>query len=587
MKKVLKTKSSMALIAGIVALSLFSCAKEGNSVSSSSLPSSSSSQEEGEIITQDDLSRGVTTYKDKNGEEKVLTRAGIYSASGSPHLQSVTDSNKKQRVLVAPIAFQDDPTDSKCITADDALLNKINTTFLGTEEEIKKASGSSIQSVQSFLNSSSYGKADVEIIVLPCWVTYDKTPKGFEQSTTQAGVSMSSYVRSWYMKEYAKENHGELGASWEYSWKDFDSDEDGYVDLLWQVYAYPYTSSDTSFWWAYVTYTGNTANVNEPQIMTLGWASTSFMSNYNGYDSHTFIHETGHTLGASDYYDYNSTWKPMGTIDFMDGNIGDHNAYTKFIYGWVNPYVLKEEDLEGGKTAKITLRASTLSGDCLVLASPDYNGSAYDEYLMLELVGPYGICENDYISGYESTTGFTEPGIRIMHVDARMYSGDHDTYISDIDKLGQDGGDWRVDNSYMGRSGSGKTDSDFWPNEDGTASTINGIGAYYTECSLIESSFDKNNNWRKEKLYVANNATLFKEGGRRFTLSDRAGWGQNFMPSGSNLWNKAKTITGWTGTTKQQFTIDEDCTCDYMMEVTEIKEDEEYGAIATLTITLE
>lgn len=581
--------AGLALISGIFAMSLAACrtTEEGSTPTSTptSVSSDGGSQDE-EIITEQDLPRGVTTYTDKKGNEKALTRAGIYSASGSPHLQSVTDDGKKQRVLVAPVSFEDDPTDSNCIDADDALLAKINTTFLGTEEEIKAASGSNIQSVQSFLDASSYGKADVEIIVLPCWVPYSGTPKQFESSASSgAGVTMASYVRSWYLAEYAKEDHGDLGADWSYSWKDFDSDGDGYIDLLWQVYAYPYTSNDTSFWWAYVTYTGNTANVNQPQIMTLGWASTSFMSNYGGYDSHTFIHETGHTLGASDYYDYNSKWKPMGTIDFMDGNIGDHNAYTKFIYGWNSPYILKEEDLEGGKVAEITLRASTLSGDCLVLASPDYNGSAYDEYLMVELVGPYGICENDYVSGYESTTGFTEPGLRILHVDARMYNGDHDSYITDIDKLGQEGGDWRVDNSYMGRSGTGSSDSDFWPDEDGYASTINGVGAYFTEVSLIESTFTSTDNWRKEKLYVADNSTLFKKNAR-FSLSSKYGWAENFMPSGTNLWNKAKTTTGWKSSKQQEYTIDEDCTCDYYLKVTDIQEDDEYGAIATVRITL-
>lgn len=586
-------KKSILLLCSTAVLALVSCGTANNEDSSNSSASDSgtsqSSGEEssqGEVITNDDLTKGQTTYVDTDGTTKKLTRSSIYEASGYPHVNSYPETGVKQRLLVAPISFQEDSGDSSRIEPTDELYNRVVKTFTADDEEMATLTGKNLYSVQSFYEHSSFGHGAFEVIVLPCWVEYSGTAKSFASASASqgAGVYMSSYVKSWYATEYAKEDHGALGADWNYAWTDFDTDKDGYIDLLWQVYAYAYTSG--SDWWAYVTYTGNSPYVSNPNIMTLAWASTNFMASNNGYDPHTFIHETGHALGAYDYYDYTSTWKPMGSVDYMDQNMGDQNAYTKFIFGWAEPWVLKEEDLAGGKTAEITLRASTLTGDSLVLASPGYNGTAFDEYLILELVGPYGICESDY----RSSGGFTSPGIRILHVDSRMYGTNHDTYITDPDELGRNGGDNRVCNTFGGRV-SVFSDSDYWPVEEGTRkghiSTVDNVNAYFTEVSLIESTYT-DENWRNSANYTATyNNTLFKAG-NRFNLTGT--WGKHFMPSGSNLWNKAVSTTGWTtrDTTDpvKQFEIDETKACNFSMRVTSIEEDEEYGAIAKLSITL-
>jgi len=604
----MKTSKKSAVLASLLfGLTLAACNNPSTPSSTDSQKSVSSSTSV-PTITNNDLTKGKITYNDATGAEHHLTRSGIYKASGAPHVDSYPEDGKRQKLLVAPISFQANPDDpnASLITADDALLQKINKTFTASDEELQELSGSAITSVQSFYEKSSFGRGAFDVVVLPCWIEYNGTAKAFQNSATSgAGVSMSAYVRDWYNTEYAKTNHGSLGADWQYSWSDFDSDKDGYIDLIWQVYAYPYTSGDTSFWWAYVTYTGNQPNATNPQIMTLAWASTKFMTeNFNGYDPHTFIHETGHTYGVNDYYDYNNTWRPMGTVDYMDGNLGDHNAYTKFMYGWVEPWVLREEDLEGDKEAVITLRAQTLSGDCLVLASPNYNGTAFDEYLMVELVGPYGLAKRDYMGGYTNYTGFRNPGIRITHVDARMYNSDHDAVVTDPNLLGQNGGDNRVSNTYMGRSKSGKSDTDFWPKDEGSApasyltkhpnakvgtpsSYASGKYAYYTESSLMQSSIS-DENWTSSANYNAKDTDLFTKNAR-FSLKTSSGassaWAKTFMPSGSNLWNKAKTTLGWKGN-QQIYEINENYTCNYSLRVTDLKLDDTYGAIATLRISL-
>ena len=566
-------------------------------------------------ITEEDLAKGITTYTNSKGATLNLTRSGIYKASGAPHVNSYPDDHVKQKLLVAPISFKKGTgSDSNYIEPTDDLLDKINVTFTADDKTMKEKTGSDLYSVKSFYEHSSFEKDAFDVVVLPTWIEYKGTAQDFKNSTSQAGVSMSTYVHNWYLTEYAKENHGALANFKDengqvYKWTDFDTDQDGYIDLLWQVYAYKHAKNDTSFWWAYVTYTGSNFNLRDPNVMTLAWASTEFMTeSCNGYDPHTFIHETGHTLGVNDFYDYNNAWKPMGSVDYMDKNLGDHNAYTKFTYGWINPYVLKEEDLAGGKTAEITLRAGTTSGDALVLASPNYNGTAFDEYFMVELMGPYGLAKADYINGYSNTQGYTEPGIRITHIDARMYQTDYMSPVTDPNSLGINGGDMLCTNTYGGRSGVGK-DADYWPEESSKAAPakVQDImeknpgskygkprtnsfkkTAYFTEASLMESTIG-DENWMTSPNYQATSSkTLFKKGNRFSLLTssgEPSGWAKAFMPSGSNLWNKAKKNYYLSGD-DNCYSIDESMKCNFYLKVKNIVSDDEFGAKAVVTVSL-
>lgn len=566
---------SLALVTSLV-----SCGEDTTSsaLSSSSTTESSSvstSTVSENVITNEDLEKAQTTYIDENGETQDLNRDSLYRNSGNPHLNPLGN----QHVLVVPFSFEKNASDSRdTVVADDAMLEKIKTTFTADQETMESLGGTI--SVSDFYTKSSYGKANFEATVLDTWVQYDGTAKEFESkySSVGAGVGASIEITSWYKAEYNKPSHGALGEDAK-EWSYFDSDKDGYIDLMWIVYAYPYTQGNTSFWWAYVTYTSNNANVTNPTVKTLGWASTLFMTERNnGYDSHTFIHETGHTFGLDDYYDYGNRWKPMGGIDYMDQNLGDHSAYSKFSLGWTSPLVLSEEDLTGGKEAEITLRPLTTTGDCLLLASPNYNNTAFDEYFMLELMAPIGIAKDDYLKGYQSQVGYSKPGIRMTHVDARVFGGgiSHDSYYTDANLLGQKGTELRVGNTYGGRIG-WNYDSDFWPKEDGTNKMP------MPHFSIIES-YVPEDNWTNSPTYSASNDSLFVSGNRfRSTSGD---WCSTYMPSGTNLWNKAVTTTGWTNSNTKTYTIDEECDFSYNFRITSIEEDEEYGYIAKVVVSL-
>ena len=167
------------------------------------------------------------------------------------------------------------------------------------------------------------------------------------------------------------------------------------------------------------------------------------------------MHETGHLLGLDDYYSYtpgesdytNMAYKyemPTGGLDMMDLNILDHDAWSKFALGWNRPYVITE-DLSFPLTFE--LEESQVAGDFVLIpaAGEGYNGTAFGEYLMIELYTPDNLNELDsktkYAPDYKYPRGFFMPGVKISHVDARMaryanrtfdYNVDMTTFKNDI-----------------------------------------------------------------------------------------------------------------------------------------------------------
>ena len=90
-------------------------------------------------------------------------------------------------------------------------------------------------------------------------------------------------------------------------------------------------------------------------------------------DTHTYIHETGHLLGLSDYYSQDATqkFKPMGGMDMMDYNLGDENTFSKMLLNWTRPYVITGE-------TTITINASNKIGDCILVPAKSWNGSSME-----------------------------------------------------------------------------------------------------------------------------------------------------------------------------------------------------------------
>ena len=132
-------------------------------IESDSTEVSISSTETTVDITNADLPKGVTTYTAEDGTTHNLNRAEIFKAAGSPHVDSCPENGKKQKLLVNPIRFQKDASDSQdTIVADDALLQKITKTFTASDAELKQLAGADIGDVDvSILNDAIHGCPEV------------------------------------------------------------------------------------------------------------------------------------------------------------------------------------------------------------------------------------------------------------------------------------------------------------------------------------------------------------------------------------------------------------------------------------------
>ena len=496
------------------------------------------------INNDENYDKASTTY----GEGENLNMRTLFDNQSAPSL----DPLEEQHVLVVPFGFTEEQWVERQTQEN---LDLIRIAFEGTQEEVDEASG--WMSVQGYYDMASYGKSKTTFDVVDTWCIYDGAAESLG-----GGYNAAVYAADWYKEEYAKENHGALGADAQ-PITYYDADEDGVIDAMWCIYSHS-TGNVNSDWWAYVSHypVRNPVHSN-PQVSTFGWAG---IDTFEGtVDAHTFTHETGHIYGLADYYDYNSSWAPLGGIDMMDHNVGDHNAFSKFSLGWTNPWVVD-------KPGQIVLRSFSTSGDCFIIPSGNYNGTAFDEYLMFELVSPNGASEKDYKKG----EGYSTPGIRVTHIDARVYSTDRSTYLTDNV---EEGVDFRCDNSKFGRSGITPYGSnDFWPSAQGS-----NTGTSFALITLIESSI-KSDNGLTMYNYTADESALFTDGDVfRITDSNNV-WSSVYMPSGENLWNKAKVITEWNSNGSQKFTIDETQKMDISLRVNEIVKDEEYGYKALITI---
>jgi M6 family metalloprotease-like protein len=336
-------------------------------------------------------------------------------------------------VLIIPVSFSDyscDTLEKGC----DGTKDDIETTFFGQPDDLRW------ESVRSFYHASSYGQLSLYGTVTD-WYTPSITAVQLSNQSSALNSQVTLPALAWF-----KDTYQTTGS-------EFDSDNDGYLDAVYFVYSVDFNPADDVFgpqknvFWAFVSYIGGVANVNNPGMFHYGWSSVEFMYNdgimqrsENGkvewdddnepiflpyrdeegeleVNAHVFIHEFGHLLGLVDYYSYDRSlgdWGPLGALDMMDFNVGDHNAYSKSVLNWIRPKVVVGEGV-------ITLRSFTETGDALLIR-PTYRGTLLDEYILVEWYTPTGLNEKDAREPYAGRypRQFSTPGLKIYHVDARV-----------------------------------------------------------------------------------------------------------------------------------------------------------------------
>lgn len=369
-----------------------------------------------------------TAAKEKNGYYKIsdeerqkyalqnVINAGALGKGKMPSFGEV-------HLLVIPLTFSDGPS------FNENELQAIEKGCFGEKSE------TGWESLSSYYETSSYGRLRISGVVT----------ESYRSTYTEAGIQKAYNANpsiSGKVVQEAVESVFNTHKDWDRTL--YDSDKDGYLDGIEIIYKssrnyYSGNGMGSAIWWNFTScYTYSEEDVSKPQTRRYLWSNISQLM--NGYystniDTHTLVHETGHMLGLNDFYDYNRASYPMGGADMMELNIGDHSAYSKYLLGWVNPMVIdgKLNDFE------ITLNSFSSSGDCILLrdtAFDPWNGTPYDEYLMLSYYTPTGLNEQDsqgypewkLASGYGTGGTYSYRGLQITHVDERLFNKVGSTY---------------------------------------------------------------------------------------------------------------------------------------------------------------
>lgn len=361
--------------------------------------------------------------------------------------------NKGQTsLLVIPVSFTDSPSEIKIrdnyeeVTRtidsynEETVIKDLNNIYFGDPNE------TGIMSVKAFYEAESNYQLGINGKVADWY------------NAPIASSSISTYEQVYQLGRDALDNYreqnrvdGELP-----DLKEFDNNNDGYIDGVVIAYAYPPTkhndfsepwngaygiSTVNEMMWSYVLpMPHNWSSVDSPNInfpsmpATMQWISldalrgaTNDSQHYGGsyltrhlssylQEPETAIHETGHMFGLPDFYDtdsHNDSWYYInanltGYYTMQEGDIAGHDPYSLISLGWVDPYVISEEctiELNKGDVA-------LLSPDGLLSNSP------FDEYMLVDLWSYGGI---DVVNEYNiNMLSAIKPGVRIWHVDSRL-----------------------------------------------------------------------------------------------------------------------------------------------------------------------
>ncbi len=472
-----------------------------------------------------------------SGSDGKLTWDENYSSS---NVKKVTDVNKNislydlgyntasegtQNVLVLPIEFTDSP-----FSGDD--LNDIRTLTSGTAEDTRYW-----ESLSSYYEKSSYGKLNLSFTYAEPYSLGVTAEEFYGESTSDEDRAEYCYGSAKAMRDAIAAYKVKNGSD---STKKFDQDGDGFIDSVIMIYSQEQSPSydDAGLYWAYRYWDywddslqqvdgSLTENVESPMGYSYFWASLGFFyegidgGKGNGVDAHTLIHEFGHMLGADDYYntDGNSSAsavsEPTGGLTMMAYNVLDHDSFNKLQYGWVDPYYVTG-------SAEVTLNSFTTSGDCILLADEDgWNGTAFDEYVLIEYYTPTGLNELDGMTSYLGTGSLSSSGVRIWHVDNRLYL---------YDDNGSERG-WATD-AQISAGNFGSCYADF--------ALSNSSKNYYSKAlssyNALTLVSPKGTRFTSKKL--SSNQDLF-QAGDAFSLLDSSvsSTYKNYFPAGGNLDN--------------------------------------------------
>lgn len=218
--------------------------------------------------------------------------------------------------------------------------------------------------------------------------------------------------------------------------KDLDRNGDGYVDLLYFV-----TGEDSSKTKGdggnYYIYGGASPtasippNLDRPVMHSYSkvpyedWLSPLKPAMHGA--NRVLLHETGHLFGLEDYYNAwpyedEDTYETLGEFDMQSLDFSDWNVYSRFACGWISPYVID------GSEDEVTIRlgcSSEVPDAVLIPTAAGWNGTAFDEYILIDVLAPYAAAGFDWPMlineiQVEPDDPRMQGGVRVYHVDGRL-----------------------------------------------------------------------------------------------------------------------------------------------------------------------
>jgi M6 family metalloprotease-like protein len=292
----------------------------------------------------------------------------------------------RQNVLAVLIAFNDYPEDTDAATVDDQLFGD------GFPSDFPK------DSLRNFYRRSSYGLLEIAGTTLG-WYTTPYSRSQVEQSTQ----GREALIRE-ALLHFDAQGH---------DFQQYDNDGDGAIDYLIVIWTGPHQGW-AEFWWGYQTrYLNSAFTVDGVRLDTYSWQWENY--DYPGpFSPDVVIHETGHALGLPDYYDYDDAVGPsggVGDLDQMDGNWGDHNCYSKWVLGWLQPQAFNQD------THQLLLGASGEVPEAAVLMHGNPRQDPWGEYFMVQ-----------FRRRAENDVNYPTDGLLVWHVDATLGPGGYPLY---------------------------------------------------------------------------------------------------------------------------------------------------------------
>jgi len=295
-----------------------------------------------------------------------------------PDAPSVLPSDGSPRVLTLLIAFSDMLGVTDPAVVDDRIFGDGETSTYPYE------------SLTNFYRRASFGQLEIAGSTLGWYTTPYPRSEVVESYTGRQALIKEVFTH------YDTEGH---------DFSQYDNDGDGVIDYLSIIWTGAH-GEWAEFWWGYQTsFYNDNFTIDGVRIGTYSWQWENYT--WPGeFSPEVLIHETGHALGLPDYYDYDDAVGPKGGcggLDQMDSNWGDHNAFSKWVLGWLTPEVYNQDSHE------LSLAPSDAVGQAAVLMHGETVGDPYAEYYLVQHRRRQG---ND--------AQIPNDGLLIWHVDARL-----------------------------------------------------------------------------------------------------------------------------------------------------------------------